>query len=70
MTPKVLEPANPLLRRRRAGLQAGSRVRATWGSYPREGTILARSGDKWKVHFPAQNLTRLCGANELEIADD
>lgn len=49
------------------GLRIGSRVRVGWGAFPREGTVLARSGDKWKVHFPAQNLIRLCGEKELEV---
>ncbi len=70
MTQIPLEPANPLPTRRRAGLKAGTRVRVSWGAFPREGTILARSGDKWKVHFAVQNLIRFCGAKELEIADD
>lgn len=51
------------------GLKVGAKVQSTWGAWPREGIVLARSGDKWKVHFPTQNLTRLCGTSELVLLD-
>ena len=52
------------------GLKVGSRVRSTWGAFPRSGVITGKVGDRWRVRFAEQNLIRICGAGEIEPAVD